>query len=256
MFFKFIKITIVVVIIIFLITLTIFFIGKKLRSKESYLQAPKNSQSIIWDTSNFTTKNKKIAFSFQFPDVGNYCNGCFDGWGAPTINFTGEWITGSYYKDDYERKWSLQVGAYLPNVKKTSDDQLFNDSISDRINKMKSLKIREKLTQKNIYTADSTITRINDVEVLGAKRKQYEINNTEGKSNYVIIELPEFTIVVSYNYYNNAVYDVLPKILNSFSLKLYDIPTAGESLKNYNNRPDMTNPKIEYHLNSRYVDKL
>lgn len=53
-------------------------------------------------------------FSFEHPLVGEFCNGCFDGWpsNGPTPDEHGVSITGGYYTPDVtNRSWRLTAGT-------------------------------------------------------------------------------------------------------------------------------------------------
>jgi hypothetical protein len=200
-----------------------------------YLKAPKNSSEIIWENYNFTNPDKKIAFSFQHPDIGDFCNGCFDAAGRAT-NYFGVWITGGYYKVTTAGTWSLMVNVYLPHAKKTAEG-FFDEKIGGEIAKLKAVKIGDQFQEKDSGGLVSTTTRMNDVLVTGGKYARHFKTIGQGTriAEMTIIELPNYTIVATYSYVP-PVYGVFEKIISSFSQELYTTPTYGETLEHYNKR--------------------
>jgi len=200
----------------------------------SYSKPPKTKDEIIWKTYNFT--DSKISFSLKIPDVGGACNGCFDHAGIAE-NAHGQWITGSYYKDSYEIKWSLQVSVFYP-YSKYQEGMIFDNLIGIFLDKLRLLKIGEKLEDKGEY-GSSTITRIEDVVVMGKTNKQFIINTTTTNhfvgdneiTKKVIVDFPNYSIIIDYSYVS-PIYDIFDKILASFSTKLYAKPDYGEPLEN------------------------
>jgi hypothetical protein len=198
----------------------------------SYLKPPKTKDQIVWKTYNFT--DKKTSFSLKIPDVGDFCNGCFDHAGMAE-NAQGQWITGSYYKDDYDKKWSFQVVVFYPYLK-YQEGMAFDNLTGIFLDKLRLLKIGETLEDKGEY-GSSIITRIEDVTIMGKTSKQFTISSTShfvGDNEItkkVIVDFPSYSIIIDYSYIP-PIYDVFDKILSSFSMKLYVKPDYGEPLGN------------------------
>ncbi len=98
--------------------------------------APTKLADIQWYRYGFTSDQQKIYFSFDFPEHGIYCEGCFDGWPYNNLvaNATGSWITGGHYHDrikpypnNLPRLWSLTAGCIA-----RSDCYVFNKYYSWR----------------------------------------------------------------------------------------------------------------------------
>lgn len=205
----------------------------------TYLKAPKSSNEIRWKTYNFTNEDKKVAFAFQYPEVGDLCNGCFDGAGMAT-NYFGTWITGGYYKESSAGTWSLMVNVYLPNAAKMKD-RYFDEEIGGRVAKFKSIRIGEHFQETDGGGLVSTTTRMNDmVTMKGTYARHFRtIGQGTRIGEMAIIELPDYTVVLSYSHVS-PIYDVFEKIILSFSPDLYATPNKGETLEHYNKRLDGT----------------
>ncbi len=199
---------------------------------------PKTKQEILWRTFNFTTVNKKVAFSIKFPDTGNYCEGCFDGWpynNAPN-NVYGEWITGSYFQNDLDRKWSLTIGVLFQNITKDTKTAVgeYDPNIPTMVAAMQNLKSGERGTSPDRYGKTITITRQPDKQYGGSVWNYYISSDSEQKY-YALNQQGENTIIISYSF-NDPVYNVFDDILQSFSTTLIQNPDQGEPASSFNSR--------------------
>ncbi|NTU47259.1 hypothetical protein HGA88_06540 [Candidatus Roizmanbacteria bacterium] len=212
--------------------------------------APKTESDIQWKTYNFTTENKEIAFSFRFPDPGDYCNGCFDGWGVPSSNVSGQWITGGYYKEQMDRKWDMTVGIYYPETSKSlwpSGAEL--DAVdTTMIESLKKLAVGQSTEVKNRYnTSPIRGTRLADKTIMEQPTKLYAVTEDKNAYTYAFIEYPQYTVIFTYSYdASYPIYNVANRILDSFSEKLVDAPNFGELLSNYINRKNGEHPSLVY----------
>lgn len=194
------------------------------------LVPPKSSSEIVWLTHNYVV-DKNEAFSFKFPDVGDYCNGCFDGWPYNTgkSNVGGIWITGSYYQDSQNRDWSLTVGNYYPNLKE-SETEFFNKEIPKMISDLSPLSVGESADISYVHSETVRATRMPDVQVMSKQAQEYLINDK--KHFLVLLKEPTYTTIITYEY-TSPIYDVFDKILSSFSPELVESPRSGMTLKEY-----------------------
>lgn len=194
------------------------------------LVLPKSSSEIVWLTYNYVV-DKDAAFSFKFPDVGDYCNGCFDGWPYNTgkSNVGGVWITGSYYRDSENRDWSLTVGNYYPNLKE-NDVEFINKEIPKMISDLSPLNIGESVDISYVHSETVRATRGQDVRVMNKLAQEYFINDK--KHFLVLIKEPKYTTIITYEY-TSPIYDVFDKILSSFSPDLVESPRSGMTFQEY-----------------------
>ncbi len=230
----------------------------------AFLKPPKTTAQIGWDTYNgvfyknvtYDKQSDLFAFSLKFPDPGDLCNGCIDGWpyNAAPINVNGTQISGGNFNERNAGAWNLVIGRFYPNIQQENSisNALYDKGYAKFFAALESMSVNSSgsipFEIPGPFEAPSNVetfraTRLENTQVLGQPAKQFIlIDKNNIRRQYALVNFPSFTLVIIYSY-SDPVYNVFDKILSSFSYELFQKPSFGPTVSDYLKMPQsMSDP--------------
>jgi len=190
---------------------------------------PTMASDLVWYRYGFTSDQQKVYFTFDFPEHGIYCEGCFDGWPYNNgfANVTGQWISGGHYKDrvfkrGLPRLWNLTAGIVIrdPRYYFVSPEPAYpmekDESIDATVTTLLRTKIGQEVEIDDRYGETKVqVKRLDDLKCGKYSCLYFKTIGGEG-TEYALLDKKSYVVMFTYEH-TGPVFDLFPRIVGSYS---------------------------------------